>query len=144
MNINQCVEQGLLIKTAPDPAKCKASIEMALHKTELSESEFDHHLFESAIISAYTAMFHASRALLYRDGFKERSHFAVYVYVNECYGDQIERKYIAELNALRLQRHELMYGLDQNKEAQETSADTAIKMANGFLKSIQKIISKKK
>ena len=144
MNIDQCIEQGLLVKTLPDSAKFKASIEMALHKIELAETEFDHHLFESAIISAYTAMFHASRAILFWDGFKERSHFAVYVYVNERYGNKIERKYLSELNALRLQRHELMYGLAQNKESQESTADTAIKMAKGFIQSIQNIFSPKK
>lgn len=117
---------------------------MAKHKLELGEKEFEHDLFESAIISAYASMFHASHALLFKDGFKERSHFAVYVFVNEKYSNQIERKFLSELNSLRLQRHELMYGLEKNVEAQEEDADTAIKLANGFLQSIQKIVQKNK
>ena len=144
MNIEQCLEQGLLAKTKPDPEKAKSSIEMAQHKLRLAEAEFEHRLFESATISAYTAMFHSGRALLFRDGFKERSHFAVYIYTSEKYSNKIERKYLSELNSLRLQRHDLMYGLEKNIEVQESDADTTIKMAEGFLQAIQKILQGKK
>lgn len=143
MNIEQCLEQGLLVKSRPEPKKAKSSIEMARHKLDLAEAEFNHKLFESAIISAYASMFHSARALLFRDGFKERSHFALYVYASEKYSNKIERKYLSELNALRLQRHDLMYGLERNTEVQESNADSTIKMAEGFLKSVQKILQEK-
>ncbi len=140
MNVEECLEQGLLAKTVPDSKKAFSSIEMAKHKLDLAETEFDNKLFESSIISAYASMFHSARSLLFKDGFKERSHFAIYVYVNEKYSNKIERKYLSELNSLRLQRHDLMYGLERNTEAQESNADTAIKMANGFLQAIEKIV----
>ncbi len=144
MNIEQCLEQGLLVKSKPEPDKAKSSIEMAQHKLKLAATEFGHTLYESAIISAYTSMFHSGRAILFRDGFKERSHFAVYVYINEKYGSKIERKYLSELNSLRLQRHDLMYGLEKNIEVQESDANTTIKIAEGFLQVIQKILQEKK
>jgi len=140
MNTEQCLEQGLLAKSKPDQEKAKSSIEMAQHKLELAEAEFGHKLFESATISAYASMFHSGRALLFRDGFKERSHFAVHVYISEKYGGKIERKYLNELNSLRLQRHGLMYGLEMNNEVQESDADTTIKTAEGFLQAIRKIL----
>jgi len=140
MNIEQCLEQGLLVKSKPEPEKAFSSIEMAKHKLELAKTEFEHDLFESAVTSAYASMFHSARALLFRDGFKERSHFAVYVYINEKYSGKIERKYLGELNALRLQRHDLMYGLERNAEVRESDADTAIKMADGFLQAVRKIL----
>lgn len=144
MNIADCLEQGLLAKTRPDNEKAFSSIEMAAHKIELAEKEFAHQLFESAIISAYASMFHSARALLFKDGFKERSHFAVYVFASEKYANQIERKFLSELNSLRLQRHELMYGLEKNIEIQEENADSAIKLGKGFLQAIQKILQKNK
>ncbi|HIH32982.1 MAG: HEPN domain-containing protein [Candidatus Diapherotrites archaeon] len=140
MNIEQCLEQGLLVKAKAELEKAKSSIEMARHKLELAEAEFDHGLFESAVISSYASMFHSARALLFKDGFKERSHFAVYVYVNEEYSARLERKYLNEFNSLRLQRHELMYGLERNAEVQESSADTTIKMAKGFLEAVKKML----
>jgi uncharacterized protein (UPF0332 family) len=140
MNVSECLEQGILAKAKPDLEKAKSSIMMAEHKLELAQTEFEHQIFEGAIINAYASMFHSARALLFKDGFKERSHFAVYIFVNEKYSNKIERKYLRELNSLRLTRHELMYGLEKSTEIQESNADTAIKMAEGFLKAIQKIV----
>ena len=140
MNIQECLEQGLLTKTKPDLPKAKSSVEMAKHKLELAKTEFEHDIFEGAIINAYASMFHSARALLFKDGFKERSHFAVYVFVSEKYSNKIERKYLSELNSLRLTRHELMYGLEKNEEVQESNADTAIKMAEGFLNAVEKLV----
>ena len=37
-----------------------------------------------------------------------------------------------------------MYGLERNAEVRESDADTAIKMADGFLQAIQKILQEKK
>lgn len=144
MNIEQCLEQGLLVKSKPDLEKSFSSIQMSKHKLELAQAEFTHNLFESAIISAYSSMFHASRALLFRDGFKERSHFAVYVFINERYSRKIEKRYLSELNSLRLQRHELMYGLETSSEVQESNADSTIKLAEGFLKAVEKILKENK
>ncbi|MDO8537384.1 MAG: HEPN domain-containing protein [archaeon] len=140
MNIEQCLEQGLLVKSKPDPQKAVSSIQMARHKLELAQAEFSHQLFESAIISAYASMFHSARALLFIDGFKERSHFAVYVFVNERYSSKIERRYLSELNSLRLQRHEIMYGLETSTEVQESNADSTIKLAEGFFEAVEKIL----
>jgi uncharacterized protein (UPF0332 family) len=85
-------------------------------------------------------MFHSARALLFKDGYKERSHYAVYVYISEKYSNKIERAYINELNSMRLQRHELMYGFKKSQETQEVEAESAINVAKGFLESIKKII----
>ncbi|MDD5163148.1 MAG: HEPN domain-containing protein [Candidatus ainarchaeum sp.] len=139
MNIEDCLNEGLLAKAKPDLQKAKASIEMAEHKLELAEKEFEHGIFENAITSAYASMFHSARALLFKDGYKERSHFAVYVYLNEKYASKIERKFLSELNSLRLQRHDLMYGIEKSAEIQEVDAESAIQMARGFLEAIRKI-----
>jgi uncharacterized protein (UPF0332 family) len=142
LNASDCLKEGLLSKTKPDFGKARSSIKMAAHKLELAEMELEHKIFENAIISAYASMFHSARAILFRDGYKGRSHFAVYVYLNEKYSNKIERKYLSELNSLRLQRHDLMYGLEKSSEAQESEADSAIKIAKGFLDAIKKILEK--
>ncbi len=38
-----------------------------------------------ATIALYNAFFHTARALLFRDGIKERSHFCVARYIEEKY-----------------------------------------------------------
>ena len=97
MNVDECLEKGLLKRSQPDLKKAMRSIEIAEHKLELAEREFEAKIYENAIISAYTSMFHAARAILFRDGFTERSHYALFVYLSERYGDKIECSYLTEL-----------------------------------------------
>jgi len=143
VKVEDCLKEGLLAKAMPSLEKARSSVRMAEHKLELALKELKHEIFENAVVSAYASMFHSARALLFKDGFKERSHFAVFVYVNEKYSGRIERKYINELNSLRLQRHDLMYGLEKSAEIQKTEAESAIQMAKGFLESIKKILQEK-
>jgi len=143
MNVEECVQKGLLKKERPDLARAKASLEIAQRKLEIAEREFAAEIYENALVTAYTAMFHTARSLLFRDGYKERSHFAISVYLAEKYGNRIERKYLQELNALRMERHEIMYGLEQAKEVQEVEAESAIALAQGFLKAVEKLVAEK-
>lgn len=92
-------------------------------------------LFRWAFIAAYTSMFHAGRAILYRDGVKERSHYCIYVYLREKYSGKIEAKYFSELDLLREQRHRTMYGDNEVrlKDVEKEEAEDAVKTARGFL-----------
>ncbi len=140
MNIEECLQQGLLVKTEKDKEKARASLKMAEHKLQIAEKELNAKIAESAIISAYSAMFHCARAILFKDGFKERSHYAAWVYLNEKYGNAIERKFLLELGNLRLQRHELLYGLE-NSGSNDQDAKAAIDSARGFLERVKRLIS---
>lgn len=139
MNLKECIDEGLLVKIKPDNEKAKASLEMAEHKLGLAEKEFGYAIYESSVISAYAAMFHSARALLFRDGYKERSHYAIYVYLSEKYSNKIERKYLVELDSLRLHRHDLMYGT-KKAEIKKDEAGSAISLAREFLNSVKKMI----
>ena len=141
MNIEDCLEEGLLKKVPPNKDKAIKSLEKSKHLLELAESELNNGFYESAIVSAYMSVFHAARAILFRDGFKERSHYALYVYISEKYEGKIEKWLINELNALRLQRHELMYDIEKSVEVLEEDANTALNIAKEFLRSIKKILN---
>jgi len=141
LNIEDCLEEGLLKKVPPNKDKAIKSLEKSKHLLELAESELNNGFYESAIVSAYMSVFHAARAILFRDGFKERSHYALYVYISEKYEGKIEKWLINELNALRLQRHELMYDIEKSVEVLEEDANTALNIAKEFLKSVKKILN---
>ncbi len=139
MNLKECFEKGLLKKERPDKAKAMKSIEAAKHKLNIAKSTFDAKIYEESIINAYAAMFHAARALLFRDGIVEKSHFGVYVYIKEKYSQKVEARFINELNALRLERHELWYGLEK-PEIKEVEAEDVIAVAGDFIKAVEKIL----
>lgn len=142
MMIEDLIKKGNLVKTVPDLQKAQKSLILAEDKIEKAKQELDAEIFDSSLISSYTAMFHTARAFLFKDGYKERNHYAVYEYLRETRSDKIEQKYINELNILRTIRHRVIYG-DENvdiREIQYEEAHTAIKMAEAFLKEARKLI----
>ena len=140
MNINECVSKGLLKQEKPDGQKALASLETAARKIQLAEAEINAEIYENALTTAYTAFFHTARALLYKDGFKERSHYALSVYVNEKYGDKIEQRFLTELDALRETRHLIMYGINRPPNANQEEARHAVDTAKEFLAAVKKLL----
>ena len=140
MSVKECFEQGLLKKDKPDIEKARRSIEIAKHKLELARKEIDARIYENAVISVYTAMFHAARALLFKDGVKERSHWAVYLYIKEKYSEKLGIRLVNELNSLRLERHEAMYGLEKKEENMQEETEIEIGISKEFVASIEKLV----
>ncbi len=142
--IEDLIKKGLLTKTLPDVKKAEKSIELAENRIEKAQEEIAVELFDDALISAYTSMFHASRALLFVDGYKERSHYALCEYIREKYSGKLEARFINELNVLRTIRHKVIYGDEDlnSKEVQETEAEQATKLAESYLQAVKKLIRK--
>ncbi len=143
MNLQECLEKGLIRKASPSKEKAVNSISLAEHKLELSQSEFDAGIFEGSFISSYSAMFHVARALLFKDGFKENSHYALYIYLKEKYGSKLEMKYITELNSLRSIRHSVLYGNPEDATPRvvlEVEAESALKTAADFITAVKTLL----
>ncbi|MBI4449258.1 HEPN domain-containing protein [Candidatus Woesearchaeota archaeon] len=141
MRIVDCFEQGLLKQDRSDLKKSLASIDRGSRKLNEANRLLAAGFSEEAVLYAYTAMFHAGRALLYRDGVKENSHYGLFVYLKERYGTLLEARFMSELDALRQERHELMYGLESRKYSALEVQDV-LKVANDFCRAIQDLIKK--
>ena len=139
MNLNDCFAQGLLKKEAPDKAKAHQSLIIADDKLAKAEHLHNLQVYDMALINAYSAMFHGARALLFRDGIREKSHYGLFIYFKEKYGDKIEQKFLTELNALRLERHEIFYGLEKN-ESTKSESESILATAKSFVKKIKQMI----
>lgn len=137
-NIEDCFKFRLLRKIAPDNDKSKRSLEIAETRLKDSKEVMKFEMFQHVILDAYMTMFHAARALLYRDGIQEKSHFAVYIYLKEKFGNKIPIHILNLLNIYRIERHEAMYGLGYKPNKEE--AVRAIKDAEIFLKEIEKVL----
>lgn len=141
-NIDDCFKFRLLRKITPDKEKSKKSVELARQRIEdakvMLKVTGKLKFFNHTIMDAYMAMFHASRALLYKDGIQEKSHFAVYIYLKDKYSDRIPIPIINLLNLYRIERHEAIYGLEFNPTREE--AEKAIEDAEIFVKEIIKVL----
>lgn len=139
MDVKQCVAQGLLRRDLPDNEKAAKSIERAGHKIEVAKKVLKI-VPEEAVANAYASMFHAARSLLFRDGYVEKSHFALFVYVKERYADHLELRFLNEFNALRLDRHAINYGLDPIK-IDYGEAKKIIETAQEFIKAVESVLN---
>lgn len=143
MNVDECLKKGLLKRERKDLQKASKSIEAAEHKLALAEKTLKARIYEDTILNAYASMFHSARALLYKDGYTEKSHYALYVYLKEEYRNKIEPKYINELNNLRLERHEVLYGLEKTTITKEESQEVT-EIAREFTEKTRQLLAQEK
>jgi len=138
MKLAECFEKRLLRRIIPDMEKAKKSLEMGKKKLEEARKALEFNLFNSCMIMAYTAMFHAARAVLYKDGIQEKSHACLITYLREKYSKELPIYLINALDAYRIERHEALYGIEfiVNRE----DCKIAIEDAEEFLRKIENLL----
>jgi len=81
-----------------------------------------------AAIQAYYSMFHSARALLYNKGYREKSHFALSVAIEELFSREIGLSMINSFrNAMDL-RQEADYGLKFSEAGATETIENAEKL----------------
>jgi len=139
MRVDDCFKKRLLRRSKPDSLKVAKALEMAKVKNERARDLFENGFFEESIVSSYTSMFQAARALLFHDGVVEKSHACVVAYLREKYSSKLGQNKISWLDTYRLERHESFYGLEK-LDSDMAEAEDALEKAEKFLESIQQIM----
>ena len=96
----------------------------------------------AALLYAYSCMFSAGRAILYRDGVQEKSHYCLARYLEEEYAKKgkISSEAIALLDAFREERHAIMYGFEE-VEVRKEEAEEAIAAAEKLIQKARELIA---
>jgi len=136
--IQELFDKRLLRKIPIDKEKINSGIKISLSKLEEAKKLSNAGFFGNAALSAYTSMFHASRALLYSRGIQEKSHYATYIYIKEKFSDKIPLSLINSFNSSREIRHNLLYG--EEIEISEEDSESLILDAEDFLEEVKKIL----
>jgi len=136
MKLDDCFRRGLLKRIPPDRENALRSLELSLSNIDDAAENLRIHRYRVVIVSSYTAMFHSARAILFKDGVKERSHECIPIYLKENYPDLERNANI--LDAYRRLRHHAIYGLDQVLD--EVEAKAALDSAREFTQKVNKII----
>lgn len=113
--VEKCFEEGMLKKIKPNMNYARQSLKQAEHFLAEAEKLIEASIKDMAFIALYNASFHAARALLFKDGVKERSHYCVSKYIEEKYGEKeiITMRQAVILDALRERRNIIQYSLEQ-------------------------------
>jgi uncharacterized protein (UPF0332 family) len=137
-----CLREGLLRNIPPSKERAESSIVAA--KKWLSEAKkgLNNEAFNSSVLSSYLAMFHSARAILFLDGFREKSHYCIARYIEEKYvkNDQLEAKWIKLLDHYREIRHDNQYNIEFFSSREE--AENAFKSAREFLDRMEVLLTK--
>jgi len=138
MRLEECFNRGLLRKARVSEDVITKELHNAYRHLENAIKCLDDEMYDLAVVSVYTAMFHASRAILFRDGIKERSHICVIEYLRVKYPDLGE--YVAVLDNYRQSRHTMLYGIDVDILSDD--AEEGIRSAADFIEKVESIVGR--
>ncbi len=97
-------------------------------------------LYDTSILASYEAMFHAAKALLIKDGYREKSHYCVARYIEYTYSKKglMGVKLVVMLDSYRELRHQTAYNIEY--EATMEEAKEAVKDSETFVKEMVKLL----
>lgn len=134
----QCLESG---KIAPFPrGKDLIEKELSIAQTDLTDAKagFENQRYKWSTIQAYYAMFHAARALIYSQGYREKSHYCLAVALRSLFVDEglLEARIARDfVNAMSLRE-----AADYEAEFSEAGARAIISSAVRFVNKARAIL----
>jgi len=123
------LEERRLTRIKPDRKLILKEIEGAKSDLETAKKSLQDGNFKWAIIQGYYSIFHAARALVYSRGFREKSHYAVLVAIQELFTDELEISLVQGFEDAMNLRQTADYGLTFS----EAGALDVIKTAGFFV-----------
>jgi uncharacterized protein (UPF0332 family) len=122
------IEERKLTKIKSDEKLVRKEIEGAESDLKTATKSLNDKDFKWATIQGYYSIFHAARALLYTKGFREKSHYALLIAIQELFSNELEQSLIQGFeNSMNL-RQTADYGLASSKEGALDVMETAEKL----------------
>ncbi|MBL7209221.1 MAG: HEPN domain-containing protein [Dehalococcoidia bacterium] len=127
----QCLENKKIIPFAR--GKSLVEKELSVAKSDLWDAKagYENERYKWSTIQAYYAVFHASRALIYSQGYREKSHYCLAVALRALFVDegtldaQSVRDFLSAMN--------LREGADYEAEFSQSGAKAVIASAEKFI-----------
>lgn len=115
-------------------------LKVALDDLAESKDRFKNERYKYATIDAYYATFHAARALLFSKGYRERSHYALYIAIEALFVETgiLEKRYSHILKDSMSLREDANYGGEFSKDG----ASLSINNADEFINKAKEILSR--
>lgn len=136
----ECLEKRKIF--AFPKAKALVDKEFKVASEDLAEAKdrFQNKRYKYATINAYYATFHAARALLYSKGYRERSHYCLYVAIEALFVEAgiLEKHFARILKDGMSLREDADYGGDFSEEG----ASLSISNAEEFIRVSKELLSK--
>jgi uncharacterized protein (UPF0332 family) len=137
MRIEDLLENGYIAKIKVDKELVKKELKEAEYDLDRAKIALEQKDVKWCIIKSYYSMFHASRAVLFSLGMKERRHFAVGIILERLSGDgKLESKYVNDFRAAMSSREDADYRYVYSHD----TATYIVDIAEEFLERMKKLI----
>ena len=136
---DDCYEKGLLRKVQASDEKAHLSLVQAREWIEEAGHACEVQALRSALIATYMGYFHAARAVLFRDGVREKSHFCIGVYL-DSYREKglLEEEWVVLFHYMRSFRENDQYRLDTRPTLPEVMQ--ALANAERFINRMEQLV----
>jgi len=121
----QLLEERKLTKIKPDEKLVRKEMEGAESDFGAATKSLMNNDFKWATIQGYYSIFHAARALLYAKGFREKSHYALLIAIQELFSNELEQSLIQGFEDAMNLRQTADYGLTFSHEGALDVMETA-------------------
>jgi uncharacterized protein (UPF0332 family) len=139
-NIDDCIERGLLRKVEPSRTKSEQSLFQARDWLSEAEKNLESDAYRSALSSAYMAIFHSARAVLFRDGVREKSHYCIGLYLQRYVENgSLEVEWPMLFDRMRSIRHADQYSFQARPSTEEVQV--GIDLAEKFIDRIERLLN---
>lgn len=140
-NYKDCIKSGLIRKIPPSQEQALRSMDKARKWLADAQKTFESKVFDSSVLASYLVMFHAARAILYFDGYREKSHACIGRYLEEKYvkTGKLEKSWVDLLDHHREIRHNNQY--DLSFSASESETEKALDSALKFLDRMNSLLA---
>lgn len=127
----QCLEQKKIFRSRSAPRLAPRELDAARNDLDAAANSVKLGNYKWATIQGYYAMFHSARALLFRAGFRERSHICVELALEALFVEngKFPPRLLRAFSRARELREEADYELEFSKE----SAEAVVKHAREFV-----------
>jgi uncharacterized protein (UPF0332 family) len=127
----QCLENKKIVSFARGKNLVKK--ELAVAKSDLADAKagYENGRYKWSTIQAYYAMFHAARALVYSQGYREKSHYCLAVALGALFVDEgtMDAQSVRDfLNAMNLRE-----AADYESDFSQSGAKAVIASAEKFI-----------
>lgn len=138
-SIDDCFERGLLRRVEPSRIKSEKSLLSARDWLSEAEKTLEAGALRSAVSSAYLAVFHSARAVLFRDGVREKSHYCIGLYLQRYVEEgSLEEDWPMLFDRIRSVRHADQYSFMARPTDEEVQA--GIDLAERFIERMERLI----
>jgi uncharacterized protein (UPF0332 family) len=137
--LEKCFADGKLQPVQPSRQKAGESIDLARAYLDEARQSVGIGNNRLAMNGVYFAWFHAARAILFRDGIREKSHFCLEQYLATYAANRsLDKKWVLLFGKMRRKREESQYSLGPPPTREEIEG--ALDQTEQFIEQIRRIL----